>query len=321
MKIVAIALCLATGCFDSLVSDPCATGFTMSNGSCALQIGPDGGQGGPDAGQRGPDGGAPGVDAGPIADATLPDATVDALVCAAPLLTCGDVCIDGSSDPNNCGRCGRTCASGICEASVCVGDVVGHIVAIGHDYRGYHAAMARVLGNAIALGASPSLHIGYYAGTANDVSANGTRGAATMALAAMGRTHTDLSIDTITDQTLSPLDVIVVDAQTGDGDTVDALGATWSVPLANFLGRGGVAVVLDGVNGTSYRAAHGAGLYDVTAPVDATSQQVTVVDGTDAVTQQVPSPYLAESTSVSFPGTTGAIENSGGDAVVFHIAR
>jgi hypothetical protein len=318
MKIGVVAACMmATGCFDSLVSDPCATGFTMSNGSCVLEIGPDGGQGGPDGGQRGPDGGQGGPDAGPIVDATMPDA----LTCPAPMLTCGNVCIDGSSDPNNCGRCGRTCASGICEASVCVGDVVGHIVAIGHDYRSYHAAMARVLANAIALGASPSLHVGFYAGTANEVSADGTRIAAAAALAVMGRTHTDLSIDTITDQTLSPLDVIVVDAQTGDGDTLDALGATWSVPLANFFGRGGVAVVLDGVNGTSYRAAHGAGLYDVTAPVDATSQQVTVVDGTDAVTQQVPSPYLAETTSVSFPGTAGAIENSGGDAVVFHIAR
>jgi len=46
-----------------------------------------------------------------------------------------------------------------------------------------------------------------------------------------------------------------------------------------------------------------------------------IFDGTDAVTLLVPSPYLAESTSVSFPGTAGSIENSGGDAVVFHLAR
>ena len=307
---VALACVVATGCFDSLVSDPCTSGFTMSNGSCVLDIGPDAGQGRPDAGPNGPD-------AGPVADATM----ADALTCPAPMLACGDVCTDGSSDPNNCGRCGRTCASGICQTGACVGDIVGHVVAIGHDYRSSHAAMARVLANAIALGASPSLHVGYYAGSASEVSADGTRIAATMALAAMGRTHSDLSIDAVTDQTLSPLDVLVVDAQTGDGDALDALGTTWAVPLANLLGRGGVVVVLEGVNGTSYRAAHGAGLYDVAAPADATSQQVTVVDGTDAVTQQVASPYLAESTSVSFPGTAGAIENSGGDGVVFHVAR
>ena len=33
-----------------------------------------------------------------------------AMGCTAPLRMCGTACVDTSSDPNNCGRCGRMCA-------------------------------------------------------------------------------------------------------------------------------------------------------------------------------------------------------------------
>lgn len=38
--------------------------------------------------------------------------------CAAPHVCCGGVCIDPTSDPQNCGGCGQTCASGTCGAAV-----------------------------------------------------------------------------------------------------------------------------------------------------------------------------------------------------------
>jgi hypothetical protein len=309
--ILALAL-IATGCFDSLVSDPCATGYALAGDRCVARETPDAGvDGGSDAGS--------GSDAGPGSDAG--DAMPDAMVCTAPTVACGDVCVDTTTDPNNCGVCNRVCASGICDNSACVGDVVGHVVAIGHDYTTFHAGMARVLGNAIALGAATPIRIAYYRGTASETSGSHTVSAGGAGLAMIGRAHVDTAIANVNAAALLHEDVLVIEAQLGDGDALDTLGASWKPALDGFLARGGVVVVVEGVAGTSYRVAHGAGLYDVTTPADATSQQVVVVDPADAVATLVPSPYLAETTSVAFPGVSAVIANSGGDAVVFHITR
>ncbi len=48
------------------------------------------------------------------------DAAADAPVCAAGETLCGSVCIDVSSDPDNCGACGTACPTGqICSEGVC----------------------------------------------------------------------------------------------------------------------------------------------------------------------------------------------------------
>src|SRR5262249_38151448 len=97
------------------------------------------------------------------------------------------------------------------------------------------------------------------------------------------RAAADTGSATINAAALLPEDVVVIEAQLGDGDALDTLGAGWKPALDGFLARGGVVVVVEGVAGTSSRAAHGAGLYDVTTPADATSQQVVVLDPADAV--------------------------------------
>jgi hypothetical protein len=314
MKMLLIAV-LATGCFDSLVSDPCQTGFTLSHGACVpTGDGPDGGPGGHD-----PDGGTvdvpdarPGPDAGP---------GPDALVCAAPKMDCSGTCIDTTNDPDHCGSCTRVCASGICENSQCVGAIVGHVVAIGHDYQSYHQAMARVLGNALALGVHPQLQVGFYRGTASEQASAGAYVAANIGANLTGRPHSFVGMTTISTTTLAGLDAVVIEAQTGDGNAAEALGQTWASAMNAFLSRGGVVVVLEGVDGVSYRAAAGAGLYTIAAPSDATSQQVTIVDPTDAVADLVPSPYLAETMSVSFPGMPAVVANAGDEAIVFHLTR
>ncbi|MEO7734916.1 MAG: hypothetical protein ABIY55_28435, partial [Kofleriaceae bacterium] len=58
------------------------------------------------------------------------------------------------------------------------------------------------------------------------------------------------------------------------------------------------------------------------APIDATGELAVVADGADSTTQQVASPYLAETTSVSLPGLQhAAITTFAGATVVFHFAR
>jgi hypothetical protein len=50
------------------------------------------------------------------------DAALDAFACPAQQLLCGATCVDTTSDPMNCGACGRTCQAGTetCQAGVCV---------------------------------------------------------------------------------------------------------------------------------------------------------------------------------------------------------
>lgn len=368
-----VAVGTIAGCFDSLVSDPCAAGYQWQRRTCVAKTGPDAGgpdtrvpdggapdgpiaDAGPDAGghdappdgpradggspDAGPivDGGSPDApkpgdggspDAGPIADGGSPDAgptpdagpigdggSPDAQVCT---LTAAEM----DSDPNNCGRCDHVCSSGLCVAGLCVGDPVGHVVAIGHDYQSYHLGMARVLGNAIALGRSATVRVGWWRGDAAVGTDASVHAAASLGLLAAGRASTSTTLATFpNDATLANLDVVVVEPQPGttDATALDALGAANAAALHAYLVGGGVIVVLEGAKSINYRFAHGAGLYDVPAPTDVTALSAFVVKATDAVAQQVPIPYIAETTSVGFDTTDPVVETLAGNVIVFHRA-
>ena len=318
------------GCFDSLISDSCTAGFIYSKGACVAHGSPDGGAG--DAGHDGtpPDAGviadgpladAP-DDAAPALDAPVADAP-DAQVCPALQLACSGSCVDGMSDPDNCGGCGNVCASGVCSAGLCQGNLRGHIVAIGHDFRSYHPAMARVLGNAVALGGRFLVTVARWNGTATPAAQAGTTEAITDAMRQIGRPWRTVALPgTPGLAAFTGIDVLVVDAQTGDGSAVQQLAVTWRVAITSFVARGGVVIVLEGGDGVSYQFAAGAGLYAVAAPVDVTGQLALCSDGTDVTTQQVVSPYLAEATSVTMPGApAAAITTITGGVIVFHITR
>jgi hypothetical protein len=298
-----VAAVLLAGCFDSLVDDPCASGYQLVDGACVVQ------DVAPDAGTSNP-----GDDAGPGTDA-------GGLVCTLPELECHGACIDVSSDPDNCGACDRVCASGICQAAHCLGELSGHIIAIGHDYQAQHAAMRTVLGNAVALGAQPDVGVARLRGSSSAASSAGTTLAITQSMASRGRPWHAVTLATTPSATaLAEADVLVIEAQTGDGDAATAAGVAWASAIDGFLQRGGVVVVLEGANGVSYRFADGAGLFSIAAPVDSTSSVALVTDASDAIAQQVVSPYLAELTSVAFPGLAGAIVTPNG-TLAFHQTR
>jgi hypothetical protein len=293
------------GCFDSIVSDPCAAGYHLSGGLC-VPSGPDGGPGGVDP-------------IGPVAPGHGGPSEVGPLVCEAPLTACSGVCVDLSTDPLNCGHCGRVCPSGICTQSMCVGDIAGHIVAIGHDYTSSDPAMERVFGNALALSTPADVRIGWWRGDASTASANGARTAAHKGLHQLARNGSDVTLTQVDDASLAEIDALVVDAQTGDVNAAHATGAAWKDPLAKFLASGRVVIVLEGDAGVGYALAAGAGLYTVAAPVDATNQFATVANAADAVALQVASPYLAKASSVCFAGAAGTVITApSGAAIVFH---
>jgi hypothetical protein len=299
-------LVVASGC-SSLIDNPCESGFTLSGGHCVVAgNGPDGG---PGSGSDGPDGGGgSGSDGAP-------------LTCTAPEIVCDNKCLDVSSDPDNCGGCHHVCASGICTAGHCEGDVSGHIVAIGHDYQRHHAAMARVIGNAVALASPHDVGVGWYQGSAAGAAKVGTRTAVQQAMTAINRPWHDAVMPEGAGP-LTGVDVLVIEAQTAAGDVTEASAIPWADPIDQLLQRGGVVIVLEGASGSSYRFAQGAGLFTIAQPIDATGEPSIVTGGGDAIAQQVVSPYLAETTSVTFPGMTPAVVTTmTGGTVVFHATK
>jgi Cys-rich repeat protein len=93
----------------------CAAGQVCLNGQCTT--------GGSDAGQA-PDAGvcitATDCSVGQLCvNGTCMSSSPDGGVCGAPTVNCGNVCVDITSDPANCGACSARCASGICSNGVC----------------------------------------------------------------------------------------------------------------------------------------------------------------------------------------------------------
>ncbi|CAN5680928.1 hypothetical protein BH11MYX1_BH11MYX1_39900 [soil metagenome] len=322
--VIAAAVASLVGC-SSLVSDPCISGYHLVDGTCQVgRINTD------------PDGGVhqdTGViidptDGGPQLTIDAPDASVapdaaippDAMTCPLPTTKCGDTCVLLDSDPFNCGYCGHACQSGICVAGACVGDLAGNIVVIGHDYQVADPAMDRVVANGVSLNASPltdvAVRVGYWRGTATQ---EGGKSAVQRGLAQSSRYAAASQVATVDALSLANLDAIVIAPQVGDGATAEAAGAQAASALATFLGAGHVIVVLETTGGVSYRYLHGAGLADLVAPVDASLTPVTVTAPADAVAQGVVSPYLAQPSSVGYPGAAHAVVTDGaGDAVVIH---
>ncbi|MBA2541951.1 MAG: hypothetical protein H0V17_20065 [Deltaproteobacteria bacterium] len=279
-RINVCALILLATGCSSLVDDPCSEGYHLQEGRCVEAVVPQ-----------------------PPSQPPSP-----------PVL-----CIFQESDPMNCGECNHVCASGICDVSQCVGENSGHVVLIGHDYARYNPAMAQVLGNAITLANRHDVGIARLADSTTPNSANGTGAAITTVMTDLGRPWHEALLPA-PGEPLTGVDVLIVFARVGNPDTALAAGAAWSRSIDELLDRAGVVIVLEGAGGVGYRFAEGATMFNVGPPLDVTRELTMVNDAQDAVVQHVVSPYLADSTSVAFPGQTGVIGVPAG-AVVVHLTR
>ena len=295
-----VALAALPGCFDSLVSGRCADGYVAVDGVCragadhpdAADAPPDGPEAGgdPDGGNGGGgDGGGPPV-------------------CPAGEQVCDDRCVDVQVDPDHCGACGRWCASGLCEAAACAGVVGGHVVAIGHDYRTYRPPGARVLGNAVGLGARPVVRVMVWEGDAELEAADGVLAALTAGMGATGRPWTQVAPTALPPEDRGAADVLLILPQRG-GDR-EALGASYRARLTGFVDAGGVVIALGGPASTTADLVRGAALLDVAPGPALNGQPLTVVGATDALAVGVLSPYAGSN------GTASFLVGSGGPAVV-----
>jgi hypothetical protein len=302
---------IVTGC-SSLVDDPCIDGFHLNSGACMpdprMQNDP------PDANTM-----VSMPDASGITITNPTDAGVEVLTCDLPTTKCGTECLLLDTDPENCGHCGRVCASGICSAGTCAGDIAGHVIVIGHDYVASDPAMDRVIGNAVRLGsqsASSAVRIGVWRG---DSTLDGGVAAAARGLQQTGGNASSAFIATVDHASLNELDAVVIEPQTGDGASAELAGTTAASALAEFLMAGHSVVILETTAGVSYRYVLGAGLGTLPPPVDASSMSVTVVAPGDSVATGVVTPYLAKPGSVGYPGAMHAVIADGAnDVVVIH---
>jgi hypothetical protein len=258
----------------------------------------------------------PSDDAG---DDTTGDDVSEEPLCTPPLADCGGTCIDVTMDPSNCGACGTTCYTGICQSSHCVGETTGSLIFIGHDYTTYSQAQARVLANAVLLPQAsqmvPVLSYERYAGATPLGNVKNIVGTAAKNIGrTLALTSTTTDSDVTTGLTIDKYGVfLVADQPNANPGDLAALGTTWATTIATFAHAGGVVVVLDSDTGVQEMPAFVTStlLMNVTSQVSVPIfTQLSVAVPTDAVAQGLASVYAAGAYSATF--TT---EPAGGSVV------
>lgn len=285
---VAVALMLA-GCLDSIVGGQCAEGWERERGRCRLQ----------GTNEADVDGGVPS--------------------CAVGQSWCG-ACVDVERDPDHCGACGVSCASGTCSAGVCGGRSAGHVVLVGHDYRAHRAAAARLLGNAAGLGGELTVRIAFIDDAADAAVGASVRQALTTGLAAGGRTWTEVELEVAFAGAEAAVDVVLVMPRTTPASASLVQGDAWRAQLTAFVTGGGTVIGLEGPDSTAADFVRGSGLLDVVGGGSVTGALVEVVAPTDALTVGVPFPYVADVGSATFVTTDEAavVATAAGAAIVVH---
>jgi hypothetical protein len=150
------------GCDGLLVGGECLEGFIERSGACIQVAEPIGGgagagqggagSGGVDSVGAGGSGGTPVVSIGAGGKPQGAQSSGSGSNCA-PLVACGDRCVDTQIDPLHCGECDFVCPSGLCESGECVGAPIGHVALLGFNYANVATGSqeAHVLGNGVFL--------------------------------------------------------------------------------------------------------------------------------------------------------------------------
>lgn len=193
----------------------------------------------------------------------------------------------------------------------------GHLVLIGDWLLQPFDAGQRILVNAIALSeATGSIRVlEYVEFPAAGWDPRTLRPVITEGLASSGRTATFTELTEffrLTDA-ISSADVFLIYAQEASADTLHTIARAWNEPLLAFLDRGGVIVVLDRVPfslalASTSELVDGAGLLTISNVVSTSSSPAVISMPLDPVAAGVPGTFSTLSSTVAYPGISGATD-------------
>ncbi len=231
------------------------------------------------------------------------------LVCIDPLKQCNGECVDFNIDADNCGTCGNSCPSGICQGGKCVGAQVGHVVLACMDYQtpAKNTAQTTLMGNAVFLPLHNPVRILAY----SEYAPQGERDLVNLdiqyAAAARGRTFsiTPLSKASAATATLTINDYdvfLVYDQTAAPKGELATVGNTWqtSSVVDSFAAAGGMVVVLTGGKSEMDQFLSNSQLMDVTGETVVSTGFLYNRAPADALGANVISPFSAPMNSCTF---------------------
>jgi hypothetical protein len=230
--------------------------------------------------------------------------------CSAPLSECGTQCVNFDTDENNCGECGRRCASGICQGRQCVGMTAGHDVVLCMDYSTpapADSSPSQLLGNAVFLGPKSAVRVLAYSEYAQPQVMATVRASLGIAASNRGRTYTltnsATSLDVANRLSVANFEVLLVyDQPTAPAGRLLSAGTTIADAVDSFVRAGGIVTVLAGAGGRGEMPDFitGAGLVTVTGQEVVTGELLYDRAPADAIGVNVLSPFRAPRESCRF---------------------
>lgn len=243
--------------------------------------------------------------------------------CQPPLVECQAQCMSiesYQSDPDNCGKCGNQCPSGICQESKCVGARYGNVALLCLDFGSATAnsSPTTLLGNAVFMPTKNPVKVLAYTQGASSAAVSRVHQVIALSGQPRGRSADIAEAKTVADVTtrlnVNDYQVLLIhDLDQAKSGEPAAAATTWESAsvLSSFAKAGGVIIVLDGGDGTGemHSLINAGNLLDPTGKVsligqtDITGEQVWNNAPFDVLGVNVLAPFFGSSRTCSFDTT------------------